>query len=136
MFTTKEKQVVFIESYCNEHQLWVNDLPGKDRYLTRGGEARIYLNVDNKHVIKLNEAVYYATWLVFFNSISLHNLIFSNTAYSFQGMIKEQDVLFAVLKQPFITSDAQVDLEDINRFLSYNGFENSKRMTTNSSNWG
>jgi hypothetical protein len=36
-------------------------------------------------------------------------------------------VLFAVLKQPFITSDALVDLEDVKKLLRFNDFENSKR---------
>lgn len=68
----KEKQVRFLEPYISQHNLWIEDLPGEDRFLTRGGEARVYLDVDNKNVIKINDAVYYATWLEFFNSILLH----------------------------------------------------------------
>jgi hypothetical protein len=123
----KEKQAGLLEAYSNERNLWVNDLPGEDRYLTRGGEARIYLDADNRNVIKLNDAIYYATWLEFFNSILLHNLIFGNTAYVIPGFTKENNVLYAVLKQPFITSDAQVELEDIKKLLGFNGFENNRR---------
>ncbi len=123
----KEKQVAFLENFCNQNNLWVTDLPGEDRYLTRGGEARVYLHSDNKHVIKLNDGVYSATWLEFFNSILLHNLIFSNTAYSLIGFVKDGTTLYAVLKQPFITSDAQVDLNDIKKLLTFNGFENNRR---------
>ena len=82
----KEEQERFLENYCNSNNLWVTDLPGEDRYLARGGEARVYLHVDNKNVIKLNDTVYYATWLEFLNSILLHNLIFENTAYNFRGI--------------------------------------------------
>ena len=85
------------------------------------------MDTDNKSVIKLNDAIYYATWLEFFNSIVLHNLIFTNTAYTFIGFAKQDNVLYAVLKQPFIISDAQVELEDIKKFLGFNGFINSKR---------
>ena len=46
----KEKQRVAIELFCNENDLWVSDLPNEDRYLTRGGEARVYLHADNKNV--------------------------------------------------------------------------------------
>jgi hypothetical protein len=123
----KEKQVAFLENYCNQRNLWITDLPGEDRYLTRGGEARVYLHSDNKHVIKLNDGVYYATWLEFFNSILLHNLIFPNTAYSLIGFKKEGTTLYAVLQQPFITSEAQVDLNDIKKLLTFNGFENTRR---------
>src|SRR5437879_1858329 len=52
----KERQTVVVETFCNEHDLWITDLPGEDRYLTRGGEARVYLHSDNKNVIKLNDA--------------------------------------------------------------------------------
>lgn len=123
----KEEQVRFIEPYIAQHNLWVANLPGDDRFLTRGGEARVYLDADNKNVIKLNEAVYYATWLEFFNSILLHNLIFENTAYSLIGFLKQEDRLYAVLRQPFIKADTQVDLADIKTLLEFNGFINTRR---------
>jgi len=40
----KEEQAVHIEAYCDKHNLWMTDLPGKDRYLTKGGEAKVYLH--------------------------------------------------------------------------------------------
>ena len=123
----KERQAVILESFCNKHNLWIIETPREDRYLTRGGEARVYLHSDNKNVIKLNDAVYYATWLEFFNSILLHNIIFSNTAYSLLGFVKEDETLYAVLKQPFISADAQVELDEIKKLLSFNGFENNRR---------
>ena len=123
----KEEQALLLEDYSNKNNLWVVELPGEERYLTRGGEARVYLNTDNRTVVKLNDAVYYATWLEFFNSILLHNLIFENTSYALMGFSKENNVLHAVLKQQFITSDTQVELDDIKQLLTFNGFENSKR---------
>jgi len=123
----KKEQATLIEKYCDQNNLWVTDLPGEDRYLTRGGEARVYLHADGRHVIKLNDGVYYATWLEFFNSILLHNYIFQNTAYTLEGMTRQDNALFAVLKQPFITTDTQVELEDIKKFLEFNGFANNKR---------
>ncbi len=123
----KEEQVRFIEPCINEHNLWVTNLPGEDRFLTRGGEARVFLDLSNRDIIKLNDAVYYATWLEFFNSILLHNLIFENTAYTLTGFLKEDNILHAVLKQAFIKSDAQVDLEDVKKLLAFNGFVNTRR---------
>src|SRR5437660_12486426 len=81
----KEKQRQLLEDYCDQHHFWVTDLPNEDRYLTRGGEAKVYLALDNKHVIKLNDGMYYATWLEFFNSLLLHNLFFDNTRYDLLG---------------------------------------------------
>lgn len=107
--------------------MWITGFPPKDLYLTRGGEAKVYLHSDYRHVIKFNDGVYYATWLEFLNSILLHNLVFENTAYELLGFLIEREDLFAVLKQPFIISDAQAELQDIKKFLEFNGFENNRR---------
>lgn len=125
----KEEQGKLLIGYCNQHNLWAVDLPGKERFLTRGGEARVYMYDDLRHVIKVNDGIYYATWLEFFNSILLHNLIFPNTAYQLVGFLKEGEALLAVLKQFFVVSDKQVELEDIKKLLAFNGFENTRRMT-------
>jgi hypothetical protein len=123
----KEKQARLLESYCIEHQLWLTNLPPEDSYLTRGGESEVYLHYDNRHVIKLNDGVYYATWLEFLNSILLHNLLFTSTAYTLMGFAKEEETLMAILKQSFIISDAHADLSDVKQLLAFNGFENTRR---------
>ena len=123
----KKEQAQLLEKYSIDNNLLFTNLPCEDRFLTRGGEARVYLDNDGKNVIKVNDAVYYATWLEFFNSIILHNLIFPITAYTLMGFIKEENVLFAVMKQPFITSDSQAQLDNIKELLAYNGFENTRR---------
>lgn len=123
----KEEQAQCLEQFCTDHGLWIKHLPGEQRYLTRGGEARVYLHDDGRHVIKLNDAVYYATWLEFLNSVLLHNLIFPNTAYDLTGFLKEDETLFAVMRQPFVISDAPAAIADIKALLEYNGFENTRR---------
>ena len=106
---------------------WIDDLPEESSFLTRGGEAQIYLAHDRRSVIKANEAVYYATWLEFFNSLVIHNLLFEETAYEFLGVAEKEDSLLVLLKQPFITSDGPLDLSDVKKFLTFNGFENTRR---------
>jgi hypothetical protein len=121
----KKEQESGLRNYAGTHQLWVEQLPGQ--YLTRGGESQVYLDVETTHVIKINDAVYYATWLEYFNSLVLHNLIFKDTSYTFIGFIDLDNVLYAVVRQPFIIADGQAALEDIKSFLEYNGFENTRR---------
>jgi hypothetical protein len=123
----KKEQARFIEDYCDRHSLWCPSAPDEHLYLTRGGEARVYLHSDNRHVLKLNDGIYYATWLEFLNSIILHNILFENTAYSLLGFIKEEDVLLAALLQPFVISTEQTDLNDVREFLDFNGFKNVRR---------
>jgi hypothetical protein len=123
----KKEQAEFLKDLSRSRNWWVRDLPGEGSFLTRGGEALIYLAHDNRSVIKVNDAVYYATWLEFFNSLVIYNALFEETAYTFLGFIERDTTLFAVLKQPFIKSDAPVDLEDVKELLAFNGFTNTKR---------
>lgn len=123
----KKEQAKLLETFSTEQHLWVQMLPDEDTYLTKGGEARVYLDIDNRHVIKLNDGVYYATWLEFLNSILLHNVFFPNTSYELLGFAKQNETLFAVLKQPFIISDAMAGLSEIKAILEFNGFTNTRR---------
>jgi hypothetical protein len=85
------------------------------------------LDLDQKHVIKINDAAYYATWLEYFDSVHLHNAFFQNTAYDFVGFTIQGEILMAVVRQPFILSENQEGLADIREFLDFNGFENTRR---------
>jgi len=123
----KKEQAGFIEAYCTKHNFWFDKLPSEDKYLTRGGESKVYLADDGRNVIKLNDAVYYATWLEFLNSILLHNLLFTNTTYQLLGFTKQAESLFAVIQQVFIIADAQAELNDIKKFLEFNEFTNTRR---------
>src|ERR1700722_1310958 len=48
----KKEQAELLKSYSTKRNWWVHDLPDDARFLTRGGEARIYLDLDNRSVIK------------------------------------------------------------------------------------
>jgi hypothetical protein len=78
----KEKQVGFLRSHAQKTGLWIESLPQGSQYLAEGGESKVYLSEEGKYVIKINDAGYYATWTEYFNSLLLHNLLFSNSAYS------------------------------------------------------
>jgi hypothetical protein len=90
----------------------------------------VYLAADGLNVFKVNDAVYYATWTEYFNSLVLHSLFFPNTAYSLLGFTEVDSQLHAVLKQPFIEGQ-QARLDDIRELLNFNGFENVKRQDYN-----
>ena len=121
----KKEQSEFLKQYSTKNNLWIQNLPNENHFLAKGGEARIYLDSDNRSVIKLNDAVYYATWLEFFNSVVIHNLLFKETAYTFIGFIEKSNSLKAVLRQPFITSTGPIDLSDVRKLLAYMPLMNS-----------
>ena len=122
----KEKQAGFLRSQARELNIWAYSLPTGSEYLTRGGESRVFLAADGFNVIKVNDAIYYATWTEYFNSVVIHNLLFPNTAYSLIGFTETGDSLNAVVEQPFIEG-GQARLNDIKELLNFNGFDNTRR---------
>lgn len=123
----KKEQEKRLRDYATRNHLWVNDVPEAGRFLAQGGESSVFLDNDNRHVIKINDAGYYATWLEYFNSLVLHSLFFSATAYTFLGFWEEERNLKAIVRQPFIIADNQANLADVREFLSSNGFKNTRR---------
>lgn len=126
-FLIKEEQAQLLNNYIEEHVLWLQKPPDKGRLLTIGGEAEVYINIEEQQVIKINDAVYYATWLDFFTSLLIHNLLFAETGYQLIGFTRRNNELQAILQQPFIVSDAPVDLNDVKIAPEYNGFKNTRR---------
>ena len=76
-------------------------------------------------MVKVNDAVYYATWGEYFDNLLLHNLIFPGTAYRLLGFV-DNDGLCAVLEQPYIIGN-HASLDSIYEILDYNGFINTRR---------
>jgi len=131
----KEKQESFLKSHGKKSKLLLTSLPTGSEYLTRGGEAEVYLDSQKLNVIKINDAIYYATWSEYFNSLVIHNLLFPNTSYTLLGFMEYKGSFCAVLEQPFVEG-MQARLEDINELLTYNGFVNSKRQDYYSDEFG
>lgn len=122
----KEKQVEFLQQLATKQNLWISSIPSDWTYLTKGGEANVYLHPDQSSVVKLNDGVYYATWLEYFNSLVTHNLLFPDTAYTFLGFIQKEDSLLVAVKQPFVSSDETAELDAIREYLKFNGFEHKE----------
>jgi hypothetical protein len=123
----KEAQKNCLIHFAEEQDLWFNEELSDNTFLTEGGEAKIHFSKLRNTVIKLNDAIYYADWLDFLNSVLIHNILFNDTAYTLLGFILLDKDLFAVLEQPFIISDGIADLADAKLFLERNGFINTKR---------
>ncbi|MBK7763656.1 MAG: hypothetical protein IPI46_09825 [Bacteroidetes bacterium] len=122
----KEQEQLILRFIEDNSYLEINAIDEK-YYLTEGGEAKVFFSLDNRHVLKLNDAVYYNNWLDFLNSLIIHNQIFPDTSYELKGFMVANGVLLAVLEQNFIVSNEDVDLAEVETLLSYNGFEKIKR---------
>jgi len=120
----REKETTRLEYFISENNLWIDDIDFT-QFVSEGAEQRVYLK-DANHVIKLNDAIYYSYWLHYFQNLLLHNYFFPDTAYEFMGFTKENQNLFAVVKQPFITITQETELAKVKLFLEANGFINQR----------
>lgn len=130
----KKEQEELIRKYALENDLYTLNITGE--YLTQGGESKVYLQPGGSSVLKLNDGGYYSTWFEFFNSILLHNIFFTDTAYKLVGIFNTNQDIQILLEQPFIVSKEPTHLVDIKSFLAYNNFENIKRQDYYSSEYG
>ena len=120
----KREETKKLEKYISENNLWINDIDFS-QYVSEGAEQKVYLK-DSENVIKLNDAIYYSFWKDYFINLLLHNYFFSDTAYNLIGFTKENEVLYAVVQQPFVAITDNTDLDQVKKFLIQNGFENNR----------
>jgi hypothetical protein len=120
----KEQEAEKLIQFASDLNLWVESI-NLDNYVSQGAEQKVYLK-DGATVIKLNDAIYYASWVDYFHNLLLNNLFFPDTAYNFLGFYKDQDVIYAVVEQPFVKATEKTDLTIVKTFLENNGFRNTK----------
>lgn len=123
----KKEQEEYLLNFASQKGILNLTFISEDLYLTEGGEAKIYFSKDSKHVIKLNDGVYYSNWLDFLNSVCIHNLLFPETKYELLGFLIKGETMYAVVKQDFILSNDVVHLKELEAYLNWNGFEKVKR---------
>ena len=120
----KSKEAKRLERYITEKNLWVENIDFS-QYVSEGAEQKVYLN-DSEHVLKLNDAIYYNSWKDYFYNLLLHNFFYSDTAYELLGFTKDNETLYAVVKQNYVSITSSTNLSEVKTFLTLNGFENNR----------
>lgn len=110
--------------YLEKNALWFWDV-NLENYVSEGAEQKVYLK-DGKTVIKLNDAIFYSSWIDYFNNLLLNNYFFPDTAYQLLGFYKDYEVLYAVVQQPFVKATEKTDLTIVKKFMLNNGFINTR----------
>ena len=119
----KEEETKSLIQFAEKNHLWVDiDI---DLYVSQGAEQKVYLK-NGLTVLKLNDAIYYASWIDYFHNLLLNNLFFPDTAYQLLGFYKDSSILYAVVEQPFVKANEKTDLNMVKAFLENNGFINKK----------
>ncbi len=121
---SKAKETERLITFATENNLFYSDIE-EDKYLSEGAEQKVYIE-HGRYVLKLNDAIYYASWEDYFYNLMLHNYFFADTAYQLLGFHENKKVLYAVVKQLFVEADNLTDLAQVKVFLTNNGFENTR----------
>ena len=113
-----------IRQYCDQNNFWYNEID-ITAFVSSGAEQKVYLHNDFT-VFKLNDSIYYLSWVDYFNNLLLNNFFFPDTAYQLVGFYESEEVLYAVVEQDFIKFDQITELDNVKKFLDQNGFRNSR----------
>ena len=119
----KKQEAEKIEVFISENDLWKK--VDFDKYVSEGAEQKVYL-LDSIHVLKLNDSIYYPRWRDYFRNLLMHNYFFPDTAYDLIGFTKQDDILYAIVEQAYVTFTDPTDLEQVKTFLLHNGFKNTR----------
>ncbi|MDR7127717.1 hypothetical protein J2X69_000045 [Algoriphagus sp. 4150] len=120
----REQETKRLEKLVFEKNLWINSIDFS-LYVSEGAEQRVFLK-DSDHVLKLNDAIYYACWLDYFHNLLFHNFFFPDTAYELLGFTEDNNTLYAVVKQSYVAITQPTDLKQVKIFLESNGFINNR----------
>jgi hypothetical protein len=118
----KKQETTWLETFAAEQKLWFEEFDFS-KYISEGAEQKVYLK-DDKFVYKLNDAIYYESWLDYFNNLQLHNYFFPDTSYQLLGFLKENEIIYGVVEQKFIQASTPTNIEHVKKFMLSNGFEN------------
>lgn len=120
----KQQEEKSLIEYISNNNLWFNNYLDYN-YIGEGAEQKVYL-IDGVSVIKLNNSIFYSSWEDYLTSILIHNLFFPPTSYELIGFTYYDNHLNAVVKQNFIESDEDTDLDSLKIYMLNNGFLNRK----------
>lgn len=121
----KQEETKILIEFCNQNNLWADDKVDFDLFISEGAEQKVYIKNQNT-VYKLNDAIYYTSWIDYFTNLLLNNYFFPETSYTLIGFCLLDKILFALVEQPFVKANQPTDLDKVNEFMTANGFINTR----------
>ncbi len=121
----KTQETKGLIAFAKSNNLILENIP-EENFIASGAEQKVYIS-EEKYVVKLNDAIYYASWEDYFYNLLLHNYFFADTAYRLLGFYLSDNTFYAVVQQPYIKADSMTNLKTVKDFMIANGFENKRR---------
>jgi hypothetical protein len=120
----KHKETERLKHYIENQNLWLRHID-LNNFVSEGAEQKVYMK-NSRSVIKLNDAIYYLSWIDYFVNLLLHNYFFPDTAYNLLGFFENESVVYAVVEQSFVNATELTDLALVEQFMKANGFQKTK----------
>ena len=115
-----ERQEKQVEKWARQTGVWHDDALGYGRSfgneIKGGQESHVYVNYDNKSVVKVKNTLQYHDLREFLDGIVLHNTLFPETAYKVLGFGNDGEGFVVILEQPFVKGEMPTQ-EQITEFL-------------------
>lgn len=121
----KQQETKKLIDFCEENKLLVIEKFDSSLFVSEGAEQKVYIK-NEKIVYKINDAIYYTKWLDYFNNLLLHNYFFPSTQYTLVGFSIIENVLYALVEQPFIIANEPTNLNNVKQLMQSNGFINNR----------
>lgn len=123
---TKEQETKELITFIDGNNLWYKKEVDENSKIGEGAEQRVYYFPETETVIKINDSIFFSWWEDYFHSLLLHNYFFPAIKYTLQGFTIKDNILYAVVEQPFVRATEHVNIENVKTFLKQNGFENTR----------
>lgn len=120
----KVEETERLRTFVDNQNLWINTI-NIDNYVSEGAEQKVYLK-EGTSVIKLNDAIYYLSWVDYLHNLLLNNYFFPDTAYNLLGFYLQNNDVFAVVEQQYVMANEKTNLALVKKFLENNGFQNTR----------
>lgn len=118
----KKQEATRLIDFAKKNNLWFSKFDASN-YVSEGAEQKVYL-MNSYQVFKLNDSIYFTSWLDYLNNLLLHNFFFEDTSYELIGFTFQNNTLYSLVKQNYIQITEPTNLNVVKQFLETNGFQN------------
>lgn len=114
-------------NFAKETNTWIKDINTLGDTFTGGNENTNVVNVEEQKVYKSNNLMNTMSLSNFFDKVKIHNEIFPNTKYTFEGFtgfeLNNKPYVEPVYSQDFITEAEYASENDIETYMNNLGFD-------------
>jgi hypothetical protein len=120
----KQEEELAIEEIAKKNGYFVDEslIKQKGEKDANGAESIVFFDDENT-VMKITEnQIHHASWLDFFDRLSIHNYLFPETAYTVLGFTRLNGTFSIITNQPLIRAEGVASSSEISEDMKQRGF--------------